>query len=117
MPAVPRRPLDFSAVRPTDALHQTRLDPSSTIHDFNGTHSHSGVSISGYGNNHLLCTPPAWYSYNVAIFLSENFVAHAATIKSRPGDNITSNASMVVIALRCSEKRPMTWYYVLELFV
>lgn len=39
---------------------------------------------SNHGDPHLLCTPSAWT--DIAIFFLANFVSHAATVKSIPGE-------------------------------
>lgn len=50
-----------------------------------------------YGNPNLLCTPTRWT--DVAIFFLANYVAHAATIKSLPGEPTLATLIVHVAAL------------------
>ena len=52
---------------------------------------------SDHGDPRLLCTPAKWT--DVATFLLANFVAHAATVKTKPGEPIISVFSALVLAL------------------
>ena len=54
-----------------------------------GTQSH--------GNPHHLCTPTSWT--DVAIFFLANYVAHAATIKSLPGEPALATLRSHIVAL------------------
>ena len=50
-----------------------------------------------YGSPNLLCTPTRWT--DVAIFFLANYVAHAATIKSLPGESTLATLLVHVAAL------------------
>jgi hypothetical protein len=50
-----------------------------------------------HGNPNLLCTPTSWS--DIAIFFLGNFVAHAATVHSFPGENLRSRVFNRVFAL------------------
>ena len=52
---------------------------------------------SNHGDPHLLCTPSTWA--DIALFLFANFVAHAATVISVPGETMLSMSLAVVCAL------------------
>ena len=52
---------------------------------------------SDHGNPRLLCTPAKWT--DVATFLLANFVAHAATVRTQPGEPVVSVISVVISAL------------------
>ena len=52
---------------------------------------------SNHGNPNLLCTPTKWT--DIATFFLANFVAHAATVKSLPGEPIVPATANVMIAL------------------
>ena len=52
---------------------------------------------SNQGNPQLLCTPSSWT--DVAAFIFANFVAHAATVKSSPGEPTLSTILSVLTAL------------------
>ena len=49
-----------------------------------------------HGNPRLLCTPAKWT--NVATFLLANFVAHAVTVKTQPGEPVISIFAALVYA-------------------
>ena len=50
-----------------------------------------------HGNPNLLCTPTSWT--DVAIFFFANYVAHAATIKSLPGEPALATLIILISAL------------------
>jgi len=52
---------------------------------------------SNHGDPKLLCTPIKWYQ--ILIFFAVNYLSHAATVKSRPGQQWRSVAGDVVAAL------------------
>ena len=77
-------------------LPQTTCAPSTpkptqniTVTVPEGTQSH--------GNPNLLCTPTRWT--DVAIFFLANYVAHAATTKSLPGEPALATLRVLVLAL------------------
>ena len=53
--------------------------------------------FSNHGDLHLLCRPAKWT--DVAIFYLGNFIAHAATIRSLPGESPLGVAITIVVAL------------------
>jgi hypothetical protein len=52
---------------------------------------------SNHGDRDLLCTPPKWT--DIAIFFLGNYVAHAATIVTSPGESTLSVAIATIYAL------------------
>lgn len=60
-----------------------------TITASNGTSNH--------GDPHLLCTPSTWT--DIAIFFLANFVSHAATVKSLPGEPMAATWLALLTAL------------------
>ena len=77
-------------------LPQTSCAPSTpkptqniTVTVPEGTQSH--------GNPNLLCTPTRWT--NVAVFFLANYVAHAATVKSVPGEPALATIRLCTVAL------------------
>ena len=52
---------------------------------------------SNHGNQKLLCTPSKWT--DIATFFLANFVAHAATVKSLPGESKWSASLALILAL------------------
>lgn len=58
------------------------------------------VDIPGFihhGNCHLLCRPAAWT--DILIFFLGNYVAHAATVVSTPGQSTLVTVFVIVMAL------------------
>ena len=53
--------------------------------------------ISDHGNPNLICLPTKWT--DIVIFLLGNYIAHAATVKSNPGESTKSTVANVVGAL------------------
>lgn len=56
--------------------------------------------ISDHGDPHLLCTPSTWT--DIAIFFLANFVFHAATVKSLPGEPMAATWLALLTALLLS---------------
>ncbi|KAF7167480.1 hypothetical protein CNMCM5623_000816 [Aspergillus felis] len=52
---------------------------------------------SSHGDPHLLCTPPQWYEY--ILFFLTNYLAHATTIVSIPGQSTTETICLAIAAL------------------
>jgi hypothetical protein len=52
---------------------------------------------SNHGSSNLVCTPTTWY--DVIIFFAANFFAHAATIKTLPGEKGREALFTIVLAL------------------
>jgi hypothetical protein len=52
---------------------------------------------SNHGDRDLLCTPPKWT--DIAVFFLGNYLAHAATIVTSPGESPLSVAVATVYAL------------------
>lgn len=52
---------------------------------------------SNHGSSNLVCTPTTWY--DVFIFFAANFFAHAATIKTLPGEKWREALFTIVLAL------------------
>jgi len=52
---------------------------------------------TNHGDPHVLCTPTAWT--DIASFFLANFVAHAATVKSKPGEPILPTIIALLAAL------------------
>jgi hypothetical protein len=52
---------------------------------------------SNYGNPDILCTPATWV--DIALFLLINYGAHAATVRSMPGEKIMDTIFNTLIAL------------------
>lgn len=52
---------------------------------------------SNHGDPNLICTPPKWYDY--ILFFFTNYLAHAATIVSVPGQSVTETICVGVAAL------------------
>ncbi|KAI8632846.1 hypothetical protein F5Y19DRAFT_419176 [Xylariaceae sp. FL1651] len=52
---------------------------------------------SNHGNPNLLCTPPSWYDYILFYFM--NYVAHAATVITTPGQGNSETIFVVLAAL------------------
>ncbi|KAI9771092.1 MAG: hypothetical protein M1840_002443 [Geoglossum simile] len=52
---------------------------------------------SNHGDPHLLCTPTQWT--DIAVFFIGNYVSHAATVKSVPGEPTASAFLALVLAL------------------
>jgi hypothetical protein len=54
-------------------------------------------NFSNHGNSNLLCRPAKWS--DVVAFYLGNYLAHAATIRSRPGASVISSIFTVLVAL------------------
>jgi hypothetical protein len=52
---------------------------------------------SNHGDNNMLCTPTTWE--DIVIFFLGNYVAHAATIKTVPGEGTVSIIFVTISAL------------------
>ena len=52
---------------------------------------------TNHGNPNLLCTPPNWYDY--AIFYLTNYIAHAATVITSPGQGLLETTLVIISAL------------------
>ena len=52
---------------------------------------------SNHGNPQLLCTPPAWY--DLPLFFLSNYLAHAATVISSPGEHWLNTLYVATYAL------------------
>jgi len=52
---------------------------------------------TNHGNPNLLCTPPKWYDF--LIFYFANYLAHAATIVTLPGQGALETSAAVIAAL------------------
>lgn len=52
---------------------------------------------TGHGNPHLLCFPPQWYNY--FFFLAINYLAHACTVISLPGQTLQETVIVAIAAL------------------
>lgn len=55
------------------------------------------VGTTNHGDPHLVCTPAKWYDY--IIFFSLNYLIHAATVPSDPGQTVLETGLNVVNAL------------------
>ena len=53
--------------------------------------------FSKHGNDDLFCVPTKWYQ--IVIFFAVNYLSHAATIKSRPGQTYFHSARDFLLAL------------------
>ena len=53
--------------------------------------------FSNHGNDHLFCIPNRWY--NILWFYAINYAAHAATVKSNPGQTLIFSVRDFVFAL------------------
>lgn len=53
--------------------------------------------FSNHGQNNLFCVPMKWY--NILIFFLTNYIAHAATVRSRPGQKFRHAARDFLLAL------------------
>jgi hypothetical protein len=52
---------------------------------------------TNHGDDHLLCTPTVWT--DVVVFFLGNYLAHAATIKTNPGESPQSVTTAIIAAL------------------
>jgi hypothetical protein len=52
---------------------------------------------SNHGNPNLLCIPNSWS--DIAVFFIGNFVAHAATVRSLPGEKLADQITGRVVAV------------------
>ncbi|KAL4802585.1 hypothetical protein BDV18DRAFT_163988 [Aspergillus unguis] len=52
---------------------------------------------TNHGSLDLLCTPPKWYDY--IIFFLTNYLAHAATVISLPGQSVAETLCAAILAL------------------
>jgi len=55
------------------------------------------VGTSDHNNKHLICTPARWT--DIAVFFLGNYVAHAATVKTLPGEATLSIFLAMIFAL------------------
>lgn len=56
-----------------------------------------GTEFSNHGNSKLLCRRARWY--DVAIFFFGNYLAHAATVRSDPGQSLFKSCYHLILAL------------------
>jgi hypothetical protein len=77
----------YALVSSVPAACQTLQNITITVPE--GTNNH--------GDEHLLCTPSTWT--NIAAFFLANYVAHAATVKSIPGESTISTLTHAFLAL------------------
>lgn len=71
-----------------------------TVADCLPTHNITVPAPEGFfnhGQNNLFCVPIKWY--NILIFFFTNYIAHAATVKSRPGQKFRHAARDFLLAL------------------
>jgi hypothetical protein len=60
------------------------------------------AGTGNHGDDHLLCTPSRWT--DIFVFFFANYVAHAATVKSIPGEP----ALLAIWALLCALLFPVS---------
>ncbi|KAH0541756.1 hypothetical protein FGG08_003778 [Glutinoglossum americanum] len=86
----------LSVLGSLSSLAQAQGDTNAT----NGADAQCPVNIPGFthhGNCNLLCRRASWI--DVLVFFLGNYVAHAATVVSRPSQSVLSNVFNIMIAL------------------
>ena len=67
---------------------------------------------TNHGSPHLFCKPPVWYDY--IIFFFTNYIAHAATIVTLPGQGVMETTCVALAALLVPSSRIMR---AMEIFI